>query len=611
MPSAWRDPATKTGFANIEAWCIPIDREWFPAPAPLPWMIQRMINAENDANNGSKKAREYVELWATFSSVPSHLAERINNLLEDRAYLAPEYDWSILMISKSNSPEHREKAVKVGPFKFHIDDLKQDLGGVYVILKYEDKYLRSKAKEAARPRSKSAESINSNTSAKEPNVRSPTAIKIPTEPASASRYTTNLQRYQTYPTPYEEETPKRSFSNYSTHRHHYDRPEPQPRFSFSGGKIPSSNDASNPFVRQRSRSRTHDTHPAIYRDRDESFLEPDAKINIIERERLHSRMAYNEHNPKQSTPQPRPAYYDDNIVDGSMFPGYFGSSYNPDIGAYRMPPPRASGTHDSELHVADPSYNMSLVPYRDRPQSRTRSPPHPIIITNRIYNEPDDFDDFDRRIHRSRVPASVQDLDENDEPISGTRRTARSTSVPVQRQSNRGRKSAFDVERLPDERYGSYYSDGDDIDIRITESRRAHNIGRRGYPETRENPLTQLPYAGRRPQSRIVEEEDNQSEEEIADRLVAKLSRSSAMNIVMDAVKQTDDEPEKEPLKHHPTKLSDIIEDSDEATSRKNTESGKGKEKNSDVDDMDSSSSSSLPKDNHEWTNTRNEWKSW
>jgi len=507
-------------------------------------MVQSMIDAENGTTQGANKNKEFKEVWEVFHSLPYELAIEISHLLEEREAKRPSYDWSILLIVAANKTQRNIKSVRLGPFKLHVDDLDDEIKAAYVVLKYEDRYLGSykadSRDEFRENSSKVAAGEGFDFDETEPQNKD-------IEPLERRPPSPSVQSTMPRPTVHDRDM---QFHDIPSSRTPRDGPEPRSAVSFAENTKSYSGTGPS-FVRGRARPRTqsqdkpsaqfhgqafHDV-PAPIHDYESYYPAPDRYFSADDREQ---RPRFRPENPalrrtsavpiRTAHPEEDPVYLE------QVFPGPYGPSFDPNIGPYRMPPP--SGIYDSRRQRYDSLQNTSLVPYRRWSGSRWRrqSPvvyervSRPVNITDRIYNEPEELGGPQRPMYRSRAPEYGQDVNEYNDPILRTRRISRNEPVAIprssapQRDAIRERDLIFEREYQDRRMEPRYYDDSDDRDINVREKREIPVIVREPPRHTKR--VIQVKKDRKEP--RIVEEEDHKLEEEIADRLVAKLTNGQS-----------------------------------------------------------------------------------
>lgn len=113
-----------------------------PAPLPHSWMIKALMEAEKDYYKGRRKSKSFKPVWEVLPLLSPYLIQQINDLVTERKERGNLFDWSIVLIDIPEKSEIR-RSVKIGPFKFHLEDEKPNVDGIYIILKYEEKLVKS------------------------------------------------------------------------------------------------------------------------------------------------------------------------------------------------------------------------------------------------------------------------------------------------------------------------------------------------------------------------------------------------------------------------------------------------------------------------------------
>ena len=522
MSSAWRDPATKTGFAKLESWYISAGENGrgsrqMQAPLPQSWMLKALMEAENGSTKHSKR---FQPVWEVLLSLSPQLIQQISSLLEERAARKPNYDWSILLIDLPKIPENT-RSIVFGPFKFYLKEEKEEVNEVYVILKYEETPLKQQNNRSGRPRSASPESVSSENSG--PHRRASTSL-LPERSRSISRRRSSISRarstlhpsYSGYPEEdtYEERAQRRPSRRSSSRTYVDERPIIYGQDSpyYPTNRPQSQVHVQNPEYRR-------PIPPTVYREQ-RAWPETAEEITLEDYYRAKS-------TPRATTytvplgasafaPQPytSPAsrtYFGENLVpEVTTFTSY--------PGAPRMPPPPSPANYPSFVPAGSG---------RDRPG---------ILRRDSVYDEEDIV------------------IDRGHGPYTGHNPTSREHRSPERRQSKPRSGSYYEEDedyadgstyeriRIPRpepirrtnsisrERDESGESDSDDPDFRNRRVRRNREFRRTSRDGEAQRPASTRRHSISREFTATVtdeHEEDELSEEkEIADRLVAKHTRS-------------------------------------------------------------------------------------
>jgi len=177
-----------------------------------------------EAENGNTKhSKRFPPVWEVLLSLSPQLVHQISSLFEERAARKPNYDWSILLVDLPKTPENN-RFVVFGPFKFYLQDKKEEVNEVYVILKYEETPLKQQSNRNGRQRSTSPESVSSENSAPAYHRRPSTSL-LPERSRSISRRRSSISRARS--------TLRNSYSGYPEEDTYEDRIHRRPSRSSS------------------------------------------------------------------------------------------------------------------------------------------------------------------------------------------------------------------------------------------------------------------------------------------------------------------------------------------------------------------------------------------
>jgi hypothetical protein len=101
-------------------------------------MIKALMEAEKDYSKGLRKPKLFKPVWKVLPLLSPYLIQQINDLVTERKVQKHQYDWSIVLIDLPDKTDIR-RSVRIGPFRFHLEDEKPNVDGIYIILKYEEK----------------------------------------------------------------------------------------------------------------------------------------------------------------------------------------------------------------------------------------------------------------------------------------------------------------------------------------------------------------------------------------------------------------------------------------------------------------------------------------